>query len=99
MHLVGRDIIQQAQRKFDNKALSKALNKWVQAVEQAQWKTPVDIRDTWRSADPAHGHYVFDVVWNEYRLVAIVNLPAQTVVVIDVMTHKEYDKWCRRMST
>lgn len=43
-------------------------------------------------ADWVDGKIVFDICWNEYRLIAIVRFELGRLYVQDVMTHKEYDK-------
>jgi mRNA interferase HigB len=43
---------------------------------------------------------VFNVGGNKYRLLTLVNYGRQTVEVVDVLTHAEYDKeqWKRRFA-
>lgn len=71
-----------------------ALDAWHQEVCQADWKSPQDIKDRYRSADfRPNNRVIFDIKGNNYRLVVHVIYRAGTVIVEKVGTHSEYDKW------
>jgi mRNA interferase HigB len=38
---------------------------------------------------------VFDVAGNNYRVVVVVHYRGKRIYVREVMTHSEYDKWCK----
>ena len=65
---------------------------WQKAVESASWKSLVDLKKTFSSADLVDDEMVFNVGGNRYRLTAIVDFKTQTVLVTDVQTHAEYSK-------
>lgn len=70
-----------------------ALDNWRREVEVAQWKTPQDIKNRYRSADfLANDKVIFDIKGNNYRLVVVVKYSMGMVVVEWVGTHAEYDK-------
>jgi mRNA interferase HigB len=75
-----------------------ALNSWRQTVEAADWKSPVQVRETYRTADvavPISGGRkvaVFNIGGNKYRLIALIDYALGLVNVLHVLTHKEYDK-------
>lgn len=74
------------------------LENWLRTVRDAEWRSIVDVRRTYPSADGgvrvgSGGRVtIFDVSGNKYRLVAVVVFVGQTVVVLDVMTHAEYSR-------
>ncbi|MGP4132272.1 type II toxin-antitoxin system HigB family toxin [Pantoea tagorei] len=69
------------------------LKAWVDEVKKAQWKTPQDIKDKYRSADfLSNNRVVFDIKGNDYRLIVAVAYRFQAVYIKFVGTHAEYDK-------
>ena len=69
------------------------LNAWYKVAIRAKWSGPLDIRNTYRRADPIGNEFVFfDICNNDYRLVVRVNYERGTVYVWDVYTHADYDK-------
>lgn len=66
---------------------------WHDHVKAAQWRSPQDIRDDFRSADfVGDNRVVFDVGGNNYRIVARVSYTYKVVMIKFVGTHKAYDK-------
>jgi len=69
------------------------LNAWHRVVEQADWSSPSDVRNTYRSADPVGDEFVvFDICNNDHRLVVRVDYDRSIVYIWDVYTHSEYDR-------
>jgi len=66
---------------------------WIEKVESARWKSLVDIKSTFNSADHVKGLVVFNVGGNNYRVVAEVVYKDQIVRIAKVGTHAEYDGW------
>jgi mRNA interferase HigB len=69
-----------------------SLEAWYGVVRQAKWATPVEMRQVYGSADLVGRRTVFNIAGNKYRLVARVNYISQTVFVLHVLTHSDYDK-------
>ena len=68
------------------------LNAWHRTVEHADWSSPLDVRNTYRSADPIGDEFVvFDICNNDYRLVVRVDYERSIVYIWAVYTHAEYD--------
>ncbi len=79
-------------RETHNQA-EQPLKAWVDEVKQAQWKTPQDIKDKYRSADfLSTNRVVFNIKGNDYRLIVAVAYRFQAVSIKFVGTHAEYDK-------
>jgi mRNA interferase HigB len=69
------------------------LSAWHKAVKRADWSSPLDVRNTYRSADPIGEEFVvFDICDNEYRLVVRVDYQRGVVCIWDVYSHPEYDR-------
>ena len=69
------------------------LSAWHKAVKRAEWSSPLDVRNTYRSADPIGEEFVvFDICENEYRLVVRVDYQRGIVYIWEVYTHPEYDR-------
>lgn len=53
------------------------------------------LRQSFASADYAAPYTVFDVGGNNYRIVAVVRYRDGKIFVRWIMTHREYDNWCK----
>ena len=72
--------------------LSTSLDVWYRVAKKAQWKTIVDVRKSFSTADAVGTCTVFNIKGNAYRLVVWISYQAQKVFVKHVLTHAEYDK-------
>lgn len=73
--------------------VEKALTKWYNDTKKADWKKLTDIKNTFNTVDyVGNDRYVFDIMGNNYRLVALIILRKRTVFILFVGSHKEYDK-------
>lgn len=68
------------------------LSAWHTAIKNGTWKNFPDLKNTFGSADLVGRRTVFDIMNNRYRLIARVNYRTKKVFVLDILTHKEYDK-------
>ncbi len=92
MTIVGLQIIEKFIRKHANSKAS--LSAWVTEAEDAEWRTPQDIRDRFRSADFLSGdRVVFNIGGNNYRLVVLVRYHNGIILIQRIGTHAEYSKW------
>jgi len=70
------------------------LSSWETEVEDAQWRTPQDIKNKYPKASIVDGkNIVFDICGNKYRLWVLVAYKMGIVTIIDVGTHTKYNKW------
>jgi mRNA interferase HigB len=95
MRLIGRDVLSKAIRRHPDAA--KWLDSWALTAEDAAWQNLEDVRDDYPSADGVKLRSkvvitVFNVKGNEYRLLTNVIYKVQTVLVLALLTHAEYDK-------
>ena len=65
---------------------------WADVTEQAEWRSPADVRAMFNTADFVGERTVFDIGGNKYRLIAFVHYRRRAVFIKWILTHKEYDK-------
>jgi mRNA interferase HigB len=73
------------------------IESWRKKTEAAIWKTPIDVRRTFNSADSVKVRsgatvVVFNIGGNNFRIIASVRYKLQKVIVLRVYTHEEYAK-------
>ena len=73
-----------------------AFRLWFRKVKKADWQGFADVRRDFRSADAVGDWLVFDIMGDEYRLIAWVSYPHQRVLVKFVGTHRDYDRFRTR---
>jgi len=72
---------------------SAALSSWYHETVAAEWKTPADIKEKYRSASILkNGRVVFNISGNKYRLIVGINYVLGIVFIKFIGTHAEYDK-------
>lgn len=77
----------------DQKALKAALDAWFHEVMRAEWKTPADVRISYRNASiVGPDRVVFNLKGNSYRLVVAVDYERQIIFIKWIGTHTAYDK-------
>lgn len=79
--------------KDSNSQSARTLDRWSAIVRAAEWKSLVDVKKTFNTADYVAPYTVFNIGGNNFRLIAIIDFKESVVVVQSVMAHKEYDKW------
>ncbi|MEN9961813.1 MAG: hypothetical protein RIS66_226 [Actinomycetota bacterium] len=69
------------------------LKAWVDEVTAANWNSPADIKESYRSASILKsGRVVFNIAGNKYRLAVDVAYKSQIVYIKFLGTHSQYDK-------
>ena len=71
------------------------LTAWYKTARRASWQNLAELKQTYPNADLVGRHVVFNIGGNKYRLIARIVYRSQTLFVVAVMTHEEYDlgKW------
>ena len=70
------------------------VNAWEADVEKAEWQTPHDLKRRYPKASlPGKEQAIFDIRRNRYRIWVKVNYKNEIVLVKEIGTHKEYEKW------
>ncbi len=69
------------------------LKAWYNEAEQAEWKTPNEIKKDYPSASILEDNrVVFNIKRNHYRLIVKINYSYGVIWVRFIGTHAEYDK-------
>lgn len=70
-----------------------ALQAWFAEASRAEWRSPTEVKQRYRDADPIAGNrVVFNIKGNKYRVIAKMNYSAQRMYICFVGTHAEYDR-------
>jgi mRNA interferase HigB len=71
----------------------KAMQKFIDIVEEAEWQNLNDIKTDFNSADYVNNErYVFDIRGNKYRIIAVIIFVGGVFSIRFVGTHAEYSK-------
>ncbi|KAF0244523.1 MAG: hypothetical protein FD167_3633 [bacterium] len=65
---------------------------WYRITEKARWQNLADTRKDFSHADSVGVCTVFNIKGNHYRLITSIRYLTQTVYILYVLTHAEYDK-------
>ncbi|MCO6056979.1 type II toxin-antitoxin system HigB family toxin [Pseudomonas sp. MOB-449] len=75
-----------------NPGAEQPLLAWIDEARKAQWSSPADIKDQYRSASILKSRrVVFNIKGNDYRLVVAVAYRFGALYIKFVGTHKQYD--------
>lgn len=70
-----------------------ALLRWYEDAKASSWKNFAELKKTFNSVDAVgNDRYVFNIMGNHYRLVAIIIFKVRTIFIQFIGTHNEYDK-------
>ena len=73
------------------------LTGWYKVARKAEWTQLEDVRKDFRTADQIGEALVFDIAWNDLRLITTIEYTSKRIFVKALLTHKEYDRkeWMR----
>ena len=73
--------------------VKKQLDAWFAEAERANWKSPAELKEQFRSASVVSGErVVFNIKGNSYRLIVNIHYNTGIIFIRFVGTHAEYDK-------
>lgn len=90
MLILGREQIDKAIKKHSDWKVS--LNAWFRTTSAATWKTFPDVRGTFPNVSWVNKRVVFNIAHNKARLISQIIFEKQTVIILDILRHKEYDE-------
>ena len=91
MHVISRKTLSDYWQKVPE--TEQALKSWFSEAQKAQWTSPTEIKEKYRSASFLKGNrVVFNICGNKHRLIVRINYASKTVFIRFVGTHSEYDK-------
>lgn len=90
MHVITRKKLLEAAEKHGE--LSEPLDVWYRIAKKAEWKSLMDVRRTFPSADAVEKFTVFNIKGNAYRLITEINYHTGRIFLRYVLTHAEYSR-------
>jgi mRNA interferase HigB len=90
VHIISRKRLLEASESHAD--LAEPLDVWFRVVKRASWKTLVDTKRDFPTADLVGKLIVFNIKGNTYRLIAEIYYAQQVVLIRHVLTHAEYDR-------
>lgn len=93
MHIISLKMLRDFWRKHPE--AEQPLRNWHSVAEHSRFVEFADLRLTFGSADYVAPYTVFDVGGNNYRVIAVVRYRDGKIFVRWVMSHLEYDNWCK----
>lgn len=90
MRLVGRSILHNFA--LHHPDARTAVSGWQAVVSENTFEHWVALKKTFNSVDKVGPFLVFNLCGNKYRLIARVHFASQTIRVVAVLTHQEYDR-------
>jgi len=92
MKLIGGSILDEFRKKHADVRIS--ISAWVAEVEEAEWKTSLDIKARYVHASIiGEKLVVFNMKGNRYRILTKIDYSHQVVLVKRIGTHEEYASW------
>jgi mRNA interferase HigB len=93
MHVISRKKLVKFYEQAGHQDAKGPLEAWYYEAKHAQWSSPADVKDHYRSASILKDNrVVFNIAGNKYRLIARINYDSKSVFVRFIGTHKAYDQ-------
>ncbi len=89
MHVISRKKLREAAAQHPD--LEAPLDAWFRIAKKALWKSLLDVRKTFSSADAVSKWTIFNIKGNQYGLIAEINYAFGRIYIRHVLTHAEYD--------
>ncbi|MGH9793663.1 MAG: type II toxin-antitoxin system HigB family toxin [Candidatus Acidiferrales bacterium] len=90
MHVISRKKLLEAARRHPD--LGKPSDVWYRVAKKASWRSLMEVRRTFPTADSADEFTVFNIKGNAYRLITVINYRTGRIFLRGVLTHAEYSK-------
>jgi len=71
------------------------LEAWYKLVSSASYTDFDNLRETFSSADYLSPYTVFNIAGNNFRIIAVIHYNRKKLYIRKVLTHREYDDWCK----
>lgn len=71
----------------------KPLSRWIDVTSRALWNNLIDVQRNFKTAEDVKGYIVFNIHGNDYRLIVVIRYKKKQVLVHEIYTHSEYDRW------
>lgn len=93
MRLLGTNLIEEFIKKHPD--AKSGLRRWQKLIQETDFRSIVEIKKTFPTADAVGGKTVFNVSGNKVRTITEIQYGIAMVIITHVLTHAEYDrgKW------
>jgi mRNA interferase HigB len=91
MLILNQTLIEEFKKKHP--AARSPLGNWSDIVAACTWSNLIDLKATFPSADYVAPYTVFNLGGNNFRLIATVMFSEETLAIVRIMTHAEYNRW------
>lgn len=92
MKVMGVGRIDEFGRKHAN--AKERLAAWLHEAKETVWRSTQDVKDRYATASfLPENRVVFNIGGNKYRLLVQIAYNTETVIVLKVGTHEEYNRW------
>ncbi len=76
-----------------NQIVADSFNNWYTIMDKGDFAGLNELRDVFNTVDfVGNDRYVFNIMGNHYRVIAMIHFNVRTVYVLFIGTHKQYDK-------
>src|SRR4029079_2139175 len=74
---------------------ASGLKAWFTTAKRSRWRSLAELKQFYPTADLVGRYTVFNIKGNKYRLISRIVYRSQTVFIVAILTHAEYDlgKW------
>ena len=93
MHIISLKMLRDFWKKHPE--AEQPLRNWHTVAEHSRFTVLADLKRSFGTADYVPPYTVFDVAGNNFRVVVLVRYRDGKMFVRWVMTHREYDDWCK----
>ena len=90
MHVISRKALRDEVARHAD--LEVPLDAWYRIASKGEWKSLVDVRQTYSHADYQEPYTIFNIKGNSYRLIVKIEYRFNSIFIKHVLTHAEYDK-------
>jgi len=93
MRIIAKSTLKAFYEIHSYKDSKSSLEAWHHEVLKANWNSPNEIKEQYKSASiVGDNKVVFNIAGNKYRLIVKINYNAGIVFIKFIGTHKQYDK-------
>ncbi|MBK6905577.1 MAG: type II toxin-antitoxin system HigB family toxin [Rhodocyclaceae bacterium] len=93
MHIISLKTLREFWRKHPE--AEQSLRNWHTVAENSRFTDLNDLKRSFGAADYVSPYTICDVGGNNFRVVVVVRYRDGKIFVRWVMTHREYDNWCK----
>ena len=92
MQIVGRKVLHDLTGQHAD--VTGAVEAWVCEAEEAEWKSPKDVKERYPTASIlSDNRVIFNLKGNRYRLEVKISYRNKVVLIKRAGTHAEYSRW------